>query len=85
MPYITKEARINMDNAQWPETTGELNYQLTMVCLDYLAHKLTINKSNTYSNYNDVIGALECCKLEMYRRVIAPYEDMKKEANGDVY
>ena len=28
---------------------------------------------------------LECAKLELYRRVAAPYEDEKIDQNGDVY
>jgi hypothetical protein len=32
-----------------------------------------------------MIGVLECAKLELYRRVAAPYEDAKCEDNGDVY
>lgn len=33
----------------------------------------------------DVIGTIECVKLEFYRRVVAPYEDKKAEQNGDAY
>ncbi len=32
-----------------------------------------------------VIGVLECAKLELYARVVRPYEDVKKMLNGDVY
>ena len=32
-----------------------------------------------YQNVNAIIGALECAKLELYRRLIAPYEDTKVE------
>jgi hypothetical protein len=32
-----------------------------------------------------MIGALECCKLELYRMLIAPYEDAKINENGGVY
>jgi len=32
-----------------------------------------------------VTGVLECAKLELYRRIAAPYEDTKIEENGDVY
>ena len=32
-----------------------------------------------------LIGVLECAKLELYRRVAAPYEDDKIDENGDVY
>lgn len=38
-----------------------------------------------YQHYNEVIGVLECAKLEMYRRCVAGYEDMKINVNGDVY
>ena len=38
-----------------------------------------------YQNLNAIIGALECAKLELYRRVAAPYEDVKITENGDVY
>ena len=29
--------------------------------------------------------ALECAKLELYRRLAAPYEDEKRKETGDVY
>jgi len=32
-----------------------------------------------------MIGAIECAKLEYTRRAVAPYEDTKIAANGDVY
>lgn len=35
--------------------------------------------------YDDVAGALECCKLEFYRRVAVPYEEAKIKLNGDCY
>jgi hypothetical protein len=38
-----------------------------------------------YAHLNEVIGAIECAKLELYRRVAAPYEDLKISEAGDVY
>ena len=38
-----------------------------------------------YVKLNELIGVLECAKLELYRRVASPYEDEKVESNGDVY
>jgi hypothetical protein len=38
-----------------------------------------------YAEINEVVGVLECCKLELYRRLAAPYEDTKIKENGDVY
>jgi hypothetical protein len=38
-----------------------------------------------YAHLNEVIGALECAKLELYRRIAVPYEDQKITESGDVY
>jgi hypothetical protein len=38
-----------------------------------------------YAHLNEAIGVLECAKLELYRRVAAPYEDEKITESGDVY
>jgi len=82
MPYIKQERKkeIGVIVKELIRTPGELNYCLTKVCISYLKARFEI-----YSDYNDVIGALECCKLELYRRKIAKYEDKKIEENGDVY
>ena len=42
-------------------------------------------KEVRYSKINALIGVLECAKLELYRRVAAPYENDKIDENGDVY
>lgn len=58
---------------------GELNYLITMICKFYIH-----SNKERYQSYNDIVGALECCKLEMYRRSVSPYEDTKIKENGDV-
>ena len=63
-----------------PKDSGELNYLITLLIQDYLEYK-----NESYQTYNDIIGALEGAKLELYRRKIAPYEDKKIKENGDVY
>jgi hypothetical protein len=55
---------------------GELNYIITRILKG--AYPLR------YFNINRAVGVLECCKLEFYRRVAAPYEDIKIKENGDV-
>lgn len=80
MPYIKQERREELTDLPAPETPGELNYLLTVVCRNYLDAKLL-----SYQSINDVVGALEGAKLEFYRRVAAPYEDSKIKENGDVY
>jgi hypothetical protein len=81
MPYVTQEKRNSfLEGNGVIETPGDLNFVITKVCLEYFD-----NKKQSYQTYNDIIGALECCKLEMYRRSVAPYEDVKISENGDVY
>jgi hypothetical protein len=85
MPYIDKSRRISFAEAT---NTGELNYELTGVIRNYLQYRLNdhpLKTENNYNDYNDVIGALESCKLEFYRRVVVPYEKRKMKENGDVY
>lgn len=79
MPYITQTERDFIDSYGEPETPGQLNYLLTITVLDYID-----SKGSGYTAFNDAIGALEACKLELYRRHVAPYEDAKIEKNGDV-
>ena len=43
-----------------------------------------IYKDANYHSYNEAIGMLECCKLELYRKRIAPYENQKEHENGSV-
>ena len=84
MPYIAPKDRLYADvtlgDYSAARDPGTLNYQITSLCIDYVK-----DTGEQYQHYNDVIGALECCKLEMYRRAVAPYEDTKIKENGDVY
>lgn len=80
MPYLKKEDREYLNKVK-AGSPGELNYIMTEMALTLL---FRFGEPN-YAEYNAVIGALECCKLEMYRRMVAPYEDKKKKENGDVY
>lgn len=78
MPYIHPDQRKEL-YSRVPITTGELNYKITKVVNEFLTKPLT------YSQVNDVVGAMECAKLELYRRLAAPHEDQKMAQNGDVY
>lgn len=81
MPYIKQERRYEIDELGVPpDNAGELNYLFTTIGLRYLSHK-----GIKYQHLNDIVGALEGAKLELYRRVAGPYEDTKIEENGDVY
>lgn len=52
-----------------------------MLAKDYLQRA----QGPSYKIINEIIGVLECVKLEFYRRIAAPYENDKQQANGDVY
>lgn len=80
MPYIIGDAKEQIDRGRLPHTVGELNYVFTRTALLYLNEM-----GESYQTCNDIMGALEGCKLEFYRRLVAGYEDKKKELNGDVY
>jgi hypothetical protein len=87
LPYIKTEKRVKYDKALHElvgilkslppeEVDGELNYVVTKILKGVYPLK--------YYHLNKAIGALECIKLEFYRRVAAPYEDVKIKESGDV-
>jgi len=81
MPYIDENKRLLLDTyRRVPDNAGELNYMVTRLVDGYLRFH-----GVRYGNINEAIGVLECAKLELYRRIAAPYEDTKIVANGDVY
>ena len=83
MPYIDWARRNVLSDSSrvdTPKTPGELNYIITKEILAYIAEK-----GQSYTNYNEVMGVLECVKQELYRRAVAKYEDGKIKENGDVF
>ena len=58
------------------EVDGELNYVVTKILKEVYPLR--------YFHINKAVGVLECIKLEFYRRVAAPYEDLKIKESGDV-
>lgn len=80
MPYLPTVTRDKLDSAEiYPETAGDLNYQIHKVIEKYVR-----DAGESYATYNEIVGALECIKLEVYRRAVAPYEDQKIRDNGDI-
>lgn len=83
MPYISDDK--NRRRELWreehiPDTAGELNFIISKYLDIYLWQH-----GKSYQTINDILGALEGAKMEFYRRVAAPYEDIKIKENGDVY
>ena len=91
MPYIPHEKRELLQHslaslaagiivADQKDQAGVLNY-----CISALLNEVLKTNGISYRNINELIGVLECAKLELYRRVASPYEDEKIQSNGDVY
>ncbi len=82
MPYVAQIDRSRLDRGGDAETPGELNYVISKKIDAYLGRQ-----NLSYAALNEVIGVLECAKLELYRRIVATYEDSKiaNAENGDVY
>jgi hypothetical protein len=89
MPYILEEKRKALDPAireladsfialkDDSNFAGNLNYTITKLLF-------TLYPEPNYQRFNDMIGALECCKMELYRKKVSPYEDVKEKENGPV-
>jgi hypothetical protein len=55
---------------------------------NYFIHKLVkeyIKRfGENYNAYKEIIGEIEAAKLELYRKMVVPYEEHKERENGDV-
>jgi hypothetical protein len=87
MPYIPEQQRedIHLDmqdvGIDWvPENAGELNFVVSTFIANYIR-----TKGLKYAVVNEMVGALECAKMELNRVIIGPYEDIKIAENGPVY
>lgn len=84
MPYIDKVRRQIIDPMLKDVKVedmgaGELNYTITSLC-----HRWISRKGLKYINLATVFGVLITALLELYRRIAAPYEDIKIVENGSV-
>lgn len=84
MPYIAQDSRFQfMESVEHCvngiEKIGEINYVITL-----LLHRWLQRNTMSYATLNALIGVLECAKLELYRKVVALYEDDKQAENGPV-
>jgi hypothetical protein len=77
MPYITKPDRNKAFENILPNA-GVLNYAVHQLINEYFEQN-----NRNYQTINDVVGVLECAKMELYRRIGAEYEEIKILQNGD--
>ena len=84
MPYISEERRQVFDRhldaiGAELENGGEINYCVYRLCLRFLERQ-----GMSYNKAMIPFSALGAAQMELYRRVVAPYEDIKIAENGDV-
>jgi hypothetical protein len=86
MPYIKQNIRRELDSSidnivksirSYADIDGIVNYIVTRIVVETF---LPLN----YKSCSNMIKTLECSKLEIYRRLIAPYECLKDDENGDL-
>lgn len=92
MPYIAQNRRSALDQTindliavidtlnekDQSALAGDLNYTITrLIDSAYPAKR--------YRHMNEIVGVLECAKMEFYRRIASPYEDQKIYDEGDAY
>lgn len=90
MPYIAGKERADYEveiksivdkllSQDENNVVGHLNYIIFSILKRYV-----VARGIRYFRVNNLMGMLECCKNEFYRRIIAPYEDGVIGKNGDV-
>lgn len=94
MPYVAKDIREALDGGKSPAYPGELNYLFTKVYID-IYHKRDFKGLETklwrlvwnyldqqemrYTLINEVIGAIECSRIEFFFRVL-PTVDQEEDS-----
>jgi hypothetical protein len=82
MPYVMKHQRGQLDRIVDlmkeldVKANGDLNYVLYAFCKRHV--------KPSYNNYKNFCGELTECAVEIRRRMLGPYEDIKIHENGDV-
>jgi hypothetical protein len=89
MPYTKQERRADLDEIAieaaatlhlMKDEQGDLNYFITRVGVHLLARQ-----KMGYTTASHIRAGFDDASAEWYRRVMAPYEDIKCTENGDVY
>lgn len=79
--YLSPETRALLLEGRQPETPSELNYIISGHIDRYLAGFSHVS----YEAINEVIGSLECLKLELAHRFLFPRDDELRSRHGDSF
>lgn len=93
MPYVDQKIRNQLDadiemlfdSIQGPTRGSDIHPGILNYAISKLLHMhIQFQGGPNYRLLNELIGMLDCAKLELYRQLAAPYEDKKKRENGSV-
>jgi len=79
-PYIDEDKR-EKASSEITGDEGDFAYKLTLDYLEWLSTK----GINRFKHFATLVGTVMLSLLELWWRVIRPYERKKKEENGDVF
>ncbi len=84
MPYIKDKYKKEMVDPinnlfMFIESKGDLNYAICE-----LVGKIIINSGISYTIISETIDTIHDVEMELRRRLLDPYEDIKLQKNGDV-
>ena len=87
MPYISQSRRDEIDaelraqGSLWtPGNAGDLNYLVSFATANFIT-----KNGLPADDIIEMIGALECCKMELYRVLSGSHEDTRIAENGRVH
>ena len=84
MPYIKQDDRMKFDKhvkklVSEIESTGEINYVISTILIGMMK-----KHGKDYDELNGLMGVINCVQQEFYRKVAAPYEELKEKDNGGI-
>ncbi|MBI5780002.1 MAG: hypothetical protein HZA49_11200 [Planctomycetes bacterium] len=100
MPYIDKTSRKAIEpelkalikklkSIPMEKVDGHINYCISTMMKELYSPSPARTPMNIsgggYFNYNRMMGVVACVQQELYRRLVAPYENKKIKENGDVF
>lgn len=84
MPYLTKEHREQVHRRGFPLNGAELNYLITYHAGKLYHDRVLSHEGLHYDDLAEILAAMEGAQDEFKRLKMWPYEDAKRERNGEV-
>lgn len=91
MPYIVQRHRpaLTPEAISYAESVGELTFQIQQVIKEYMKGQGCENPKSlenvSYTMISEVLFALDGASRDFWDRIGRPYEELKRQENGDVW